>query len=58
MTRITGITSVEVTFHDGHVKHFQSKSGDIITMDMQSTTTPPYYTLLIAPVAYSQKDAL
>lgn len=61
MTLISGVASVEITFDDGSVKHFRAKAGDIITMNAQTTTTPPYYTLLIAPIKFiddSQKDVI
>lgn len=56
--RIEGVASVEVTFEDGSVKHFKVKSGDNIVMSSFPTTIPPYYTLLIAPVDFSQKDKI
>lgn len=56
--RVNDVASVEITFKDGAVRHYKENGGDIITMNIYPTTTPPYLTLIIAPVDFSQKDVI
>ena len=58
MTRATTPISVELTFADGSVKHFKQSLGDSISMSQLDDKDNAFYTLILAPVANSQKDKI
>ena len=55
---ITPPVSVELTFADGSVKTFKSNLGDCISMSQLDGKDSAFYTLILNPVANSQKDKI
>ena len=58
MTLMKSPVSVELTFEDGSVMHFKHSTKDGISMSSHLNGEPPYYALILTPVAKSKKDEI